>query len=410
MSEKIKTDFPGVRYREHKTRKHGLMKDRCFFIRHSACGKWIEESVGWASKDMTAKKANVILAGLQENHRIGKGPQTLREMREIENARREAVQLEKARKVKEEVTLADYFTTVYFPTAKLSKKKQTYDREETHFRLWMEKSIGNKPLKHIKSFDLERVKKNIIDSKKSPRTLQYVFATFRQVWNMARRDGIVTGDSPTRSVKLIRVDNKRKRYFTIDEEIALLEDLKKRSIQIYNITLLALRTGMRASEIFNLKWGCVDVENGRIIIMDGKGDKSRAAFMTNDIKAMFESMTAKGNDALVFPNPKGQPHKEIPNSFKNAVETLNLNEDCSDMRQRICFHSARHTFASRLAESGVDLYVIKELMGHSTILLTERYSHLSEGALQGAMRMLESAVQAQEQPVNGKVINLDDRR
>ncbi len=404
MAEKIGTDFPGVRYREHKTRKHGVMKDRCFFIRHRANGKWIEESVGWGSKNMTAKKANAILAGLQENHRTGKGPQTLREMREIENAGREAIQLEKARKVKEEITLTDYFTTVYFPTSKLSKKKQTYDREETHFRLWMEKTIGNKPLKDIKPFDLERVKKNIIDSKKSPRTLQYVFATFRQVWNMARLSGIINGDSPTRAVKLIRFDNKRIRYFTIDEEIALLEDLKKRSIQIYNMTLLALRTGMRASEIFNLKWGCVDVKNGTIMIMDGKGDKSRAAFMTDDVKAMFKSMIAKGNDALVFPNPKGQPHKEIPNSFKNAVETLNLNEDCSDKRQRICFHSCRHTFASRLAESSVDLYTIKTLLGHSTIALTERYSHLSEGSLQQAMRTLDVVNKRPKQAKKSNVI------
>jgi integrase len=67
-------------------------------------------------------------------------------------------------------------------------------------------------------------------------------------------------------------------------------------------------------------------------------------------------------------------------------------------------HTCRHTFASRLAESGVDLYTIKTLLGHSTIALTERYSHLSDGALQGAMRTLDEAYKHPRK--NERVVNL----
>jgi integrase len=165
--------------------------------------------------------------------------------------------------------------------------------------------------------------------------------------------------------------------------------LMTKSFQVYQISLLALRTGMRASEIFNLKWVHVDIENGRILIMDGKGDKSRVAFMTEDIKTMFRDMKPKSPNTYVFPSAKEGKVNKVSNTFARAVNELKLNDYISDSRQHVCFHTCRHTFASRLAESGVDLYTIKTLLGHSTISLTERYSHLGEGMLQSAIRTFE---------------------
>ena len=82
--------------------------------------------------------------------------------------------------------------------------------------------------------------------------------------------------------------------------------------------------------------------------------------------------------------------------------------EITDPRQKVVFHSLRHTLASRLAEAGVDLYTIKTLLGHSTIALTERYSHLSDGALQGAMRTLDEANKKPRK--NERVVNLSDSK
>jgi len=155
------------------------------------------------------------------------------------------------------------------------------------------------------------------------------------------------------------------------------------------MTLLALRTGLRASEIFNLKWSHIDKENGRILIVDPKSGRSRYAFMTEQIKAMFARRPKGEPGSYVFRSTAGQRITEVSDTFKRAVDELKLNKGIKDRRLKATFHSLRHSYASRLAESGVDLYAIKTLLGHSTIQLTERYSHLSNEALEGAVKTLE---------------------
>ena len=149
---------------------------------------------------------------------------------------------------------------------------------------------------------------------------------------------------------------------------------------------------MRASEVFKLTWGCIDVERGIITILDAKSGHGRPAFMTKDIKEMFTGMKRGKNDDRVFLQQKGIPFVEMPKMFRDVVEKLELNKDVSDPRQRVCFHSLRHSFASWHAEGGTDIYVLKELLGHGTVALTERYSHLSNGTLQEATRSFDKKI------------------
>ena len=392
MTQWHNAGYPGIRYREHPTRKHGVKPDRYFVIRYRLDGKRIEESLGWATEGWTVQKANLELSKLKQSHKLAEGPQTLKEKREIAKDQRDAEENNKIRVKQESITFAQYFIETYFPTARMHKKASSYNQEEIHFRLWINPILGGKAFKNIKAFDLERLKKKLLDENKSPRTVQYIFATIRQVWNMAKRDGLINDDSPTKKVKIPKYDNKRQRFMTLVEEQAVLSKLMTKSLQIHNITLLSLRTGMRASEIFNLKWRHIDRENGRILIMDAKGDKSRVAFMTDDIKAMFKNLIQQGPNDYVFPSISGGKITDLSNTFSRTVEELKLNEGITDTRQQVCFHTCRHTFASRLAESGVDLYTIKTLLGHSTIALTERYSHLSDGTLQNAIKILEKSL------------------
>ncbi len=405
----ISTEFKGVRYYESDTRKNGKRKDRYYAIRYQTTDKETgkrerrEEGLGWESDKWTAEKAALTLAELRKAHTTGEGPTRLKEKREKEKARKEAEKQEKIRQQKENVTFGHYFEKTFYPISKRHKKRKTYIMEELHFRLWLKPVIGEKLLKAIKPFDLERIKKKLLDKGKSPRTVQYVFATFRQVWNMARRDGLVVDDSPTKKVKVPKFDNKRQRFLTLNEEDNLLKALLKKSPLVYDITLLSLRTGMRAGEILSLKWSHVDLHNGRILIMDAKGDKSRTAFMTEDVKAMFEMMKPTAGDPgdYVF-NLDGEKLSEIPWLFRKTIDELNLNEGIDDQRQRVCFHTCRHTFASRLAESGIDLYTIKTLLGHSTISLTERYSHLGEGSMQNAVKKFDAMVKARSEEISQK--------
>mgnify|MGYP001445124239 FL=1 len=77
MAKWIKTNFPGVRYREHDSRKHGKVKDRYYTIRYKIDGKDKEEVIGWASEGWTSAKAYERFKELKENRRDGEGPRTL---------------------------------------------------------------------------------------------------------------------------------------------------------------------------------------------------------------------------------------------------------------------------------------------------------------------------------------------
>ena len=95
------------------------------------------------------------------------------------------------------------------------------------------------------------------------------------------------------------------------------------------------------------------------------------------------------------------------------MEDLGLNKGITDRRQRVYFHTCRHTFASWHVTAGTDLYTVKELLGHSVIAMTERYSHLAPGTLQNATRTLERAIEsagqkkAKAEADTGQVVNFN---
>jgi integrase len=170
----------------------------------------------------------------------------------------------------------------------------------------------------------------------------------------------------------------------------LLVELKKRSIDVHDMALFSLHTGARAGEVFNLRWADVDISQGLLIFKDTKSGKNRPAFLTEDVKVMLTSRQCENTDgdALVFPGKGGVKITQISDSFNRAVTAIKLNEGCTDRLMKVTFHTLRHTFASWLAMDGVNPFHLKELMGHSDLKLTERYSHLSNDALrEAAMRV-----------------------
>ena len=80
MAEATKSNHPGVRYRDSKTRKNGIKPDRYFFIRYKLNGKDKEEGVGWASEKVSAATAAGLLAIIKNNIKTGKRPQSLADM------------------------------------------------------------------------------------------------------------------------------------------------------------------------------------------------------------------------------------------------------------------------------------------------------------------------------------------
>jgi integrase len=398
------TKFRGVRYREHPTRKHGIHPDRYFVIRYKQKGVSREEGVGWASEKWTAEKAAAKLADLKKAYKTGAGePTRLSEARQAEKERRENERRAKIRQEKENLTFGQYFTLTYFPIAKTSKKEVSWEKEESHFIHWIDPAIGKIPLKDLRPIHIERLKKNLLDAKKSARTIQYVFSTVRLVWNHAQKNRAIEGDSPTKAVTKPKVENKRIRFMDLDEASYFLNYLQGRDRAVYQMATISLYMGLRAGEIFNLKWKNLDRENGLLWVMDGKSGKSRAVYMPDQIKKLFKEMTPRNLEDLIFPGPKGEVLREIPMPFRTAVKKLGFNEGITDRRERFSFHSLRHSCASLLIQSGVDLYTVKEILGHGSIALTERYSHLADTALKEAANKMPSLTTGDQA---GKVVKL----
>jgi len=393
MAKWIKTNFPGIRYREHPTRKNGVKRDQYFTIRYKLAGKDREEGLGWASENWTAAKAYDRLKELKENRKTGEGPQTLAEKRKIEDKQKEADKQAQELAEKESVTFGDFMTKTYLPQSERDKKEKTYAIEEMLYRVHLAGTIGALPFGKISAFHLERIKKDMADEKKSDRTIQYVLQLTRQAFNTARKLGVYAGESPTNAVKWPRLDNMKLRYLSISEAERLL-------------ALLSLHCGLRFGEISALTWSCVNSEAGTLAILNAKTG-SRTAYLTEKAKAMLKNRTHGKPDELIFPKRSGKDGvmAQASKVFADTVKELGLNQGVTDRKQKVTFHTLRHSFATHLYESTHDLYLTQRSLGHATSTMTSRYAKMSESRLREGAAALEKAFAANGKQESGQVVN-----
>ncbi len=395
MATWIKSGTPGVRYRLHSTRKHGVKFDQYFSIRLRVDGRQKEEGLGWASEGWSEKKAAAALSELKANKTTGAGPLSLEEKRQTEHTRRAEDSRQKEEERKANISFAEIFTGHYLSFSKANKRNdRSWKREDQLFRIWINPHIGDKPMREIAPIHLEKIKKIMDKAGRSPRSIQYMLATIRIVFNYAINNGLFYGSNPAagRSVKRPTTDNRRTRFLTKEETVALLSELAKRSLDIHDMALFSLHTGARAGEVFSLTWGDTDPFTGTALLRDTKSNKNRHLYFTDEVRKMLirKKMAGLRKTDLVFPDRNGNKVVQISDTFNRVVDELKFNEDVTDRRNRVTFHTLRHTYASMLVQAGVDIYHVKELLGHSSIALTERYSHLSESSLKQAALKIQT--------------------
>ena len=340
---------------------------------------------------------------LKENRKVGEGPQTLAEKREIEDARKTAEKADTERSEREAVTFMKFFTDTYLPQAKADKKERSVTREEGLFKIWISPSLGHSPMKDIAPFHLEKLKRSMAAGRQSPRSVEYALSVVRQIFNTAKRLGVFEGENPTAKVKFPKPDNGRMRFLTHEEASVLLESLKGRSADVHDMTLLSLHCGLRFGEIAALTWQDVDVDKGVLTIRDAKAG-SRYAFLTEQAADMLKGRPQGKPSDYVFTGRKGRLDR-ISITFFRTVDLLKLNDGIDDRRLQICFHSCRHSYASWMIEEGADLYTVQRLLGHKTNVMTQRYAHMSENRLRDAARALSLALRPRTEDQAGQVVN-----
>jgi len=390
MANWIKTRFPGVRYRKHPTRKHGVRHDQYFTIRYKIKDgdkyKDKEEGLGWASEGWTAEKAYEQASELKANRKGGAGPKTLADRRrqneETEQAEQEQLEAERVRLEAEGETISDYFDKIYYPYAKDNKAQNTTRTEKTLFDHWIRTIIGHVPFLKLSETDVARVKKNMEDAQRAPKTLHHTLALIRQMYNHAKRPDIYL----LAKAKMPRVDNAKLRYLTAEEINTLLAALKKKSETVHDQALLSVNTGLRFSEVAGLRFEDVNYKTRTLAIRDAKTG-SRTVFFNASVRGMLKARQGKQKKGLVFPietgPSKGKRQVACSKTFHLIADEL-FNQGVNDRRLRVSFHTLRHTFGTHVyAETG-DLYVTQKTLGHRTLLMAQRYAKMGDVRLRAA--------------------------
>jgi integrase len=187
-------------------------------------------------------------------------------------------------------------------------------------------------------------------------------------------------DSPMRRVPKPREERGRVRFLDDDERKRLLDACKSSSNKyLYIVVMLGLATGMRRGEIMNLTWSDVDLERGRIVLQQTKNGDRRLVPLTG---IALELLRGLGNDAtskndLIFPSSISSKPMDLRFAWEQALKTSCINN--------FKFHDLRHCCASYLAMSGASLAEIAEVLGHKTLNMVKRYSHLSEAHTAGVV-------------------------
>jgi integrase len=394
------TRYPGVRYREHPTRRHIGRADRYFAIRYyGSDGKRHEEALGWSSDGWTAEQAARELANIRANVRRGEGPASLSEKRMLhEAAVRARIERDEAERAAC-VTLAEVQIR-YAAWAKLNKR--SWRGDDSRLRTHILPALGHFPLRDIGAARVEALKNSLMARGLAAATVRQVIGLIRRIFNFAaatqRSETVQTpifqGPNPCATVHLPQQDNSRLNFFNRKQAELILEhakDFPKQRrhgrLDFHDICLLSLMTGMRRGEIQSLEWQDVDMTHALIHIRDAKSGDG-IAHMNSDVLEMMRRRRDADCVGRVFKGVLRGGKVGISHTFAELLDDLGLNYGVSDPRQRFCFHSLRHTFASWLALQGTDIYRIKELMRHKTIGQTMRYAHLIPGATQEAVEGL----------------------
>ncbi|MFC2170269.1 tyrosine-type recombinase/integrase [Acidobacteriota bacterium] len=261
--------------------------------------------------------------------------------------------------------------------AKLYKKswKADLSRLETSLKPF----FGRMKLNEISPFHIEKYRAERLGKGVSKSTINRELALMKKMYNLAIDWKFLT-ENPVNRIKFFsEKENFIERILTKEEEDRLLGVT---SDHLKPILIVALNTGMRKGEILNLKWRQIDLSKKFIKVEKTKSERTRYISINSEVSNLLDKLRKeRGKEEFVFTNPEtGKPFADLKNAFRGACRRANI--------RKFRFHDLRHTFASRLVERGVNLITVKELLGHSTVKMTERYTHPNQSLKKNAVELL----------------------
>jgi integrase len=274
--------------------------------------------------------------------------------------------------------MADRFMLEYAP--KNSKRTQL------HYKTTLGHSLpffGNMKLTLITPQKIAEYKAMRYNKGVKPGTVNLERSMFSKMFNLAIREWEWVKENPVSKVSRDRENNQRDKWLSVDEERRLLENSPE---WLRELILLALHTGLRRDELLSLQWDRVNLFQKTIIIQKSKNGRPRTVPLTSVAMGILEEKARIRNlkTNLVFMNTVG---KKIGTSW--VMKHFIFARGKAGLED-FHFHDLRHTFATRLAQRGVDLYTISKLLGHVNIIMTQRYAHHCPESLRVGIAVLEN--------------------
>jgi len=265
------------------------------------------------------------------------------------------------------------------------KQKQSTSRPTSASRIEqalkpLKERFDLKRLNDISAFEIEKYRRDRKTARKADATINRELQALRHLFNTAIA-WKKAQSNPMKAVKLRREENTRIRFLTEDEEEKLSNACGE---SLWNIVVVALNTGFRRGELLSLTWLDVDFDRELITVQAAyaKNGERRSIPMNNSTRLVLEKLKAKAGVAPhVFLSSKGEAYRLVSTVFKKAVRRAGI--------VNFRFHDLRHTFASRLVMAGIDLRTVQTLLGHKTINMTLRYTHLAPEHLKRAIEVLD---------------------
>ena len=258
--------------------------------------------------------------------------------------------------------------------------KTLISQSKTLYRLFPVSKYLHELTNHdIEVFVQKRLREGVCNS-----TIIHIFNLIRGTWKYGYKMGYQTSELTFPNLSLPK---HRLRYLTIDEEKCLLSELNprrevcglaeynKRSDAIkcsmednYDLVVVLLDTGARYSEIASIEWSSINLQAKEIRLWRPKVKNESILYMSDRVYRILQRRYGQKVTKYVFSNKKGGPRNHSTIAVRKAFARAGLT-DCT-------IHTLRHTHATRLIQNGLSIYEVKEILGHSDIATTMRYSHL----------------------------------
>ena len=342
---RVSTEYSGVYF--VKLANH----DQSFFIRYKRNGKSVEEKAGRSNQGWNAEKAYQL-----RTERMSGTSAAGNELQSNSDF----------------LSQQDWtFSKIFSEYLRLRNKLKGRANDIYRFKNYLEKEFANITPSCVTQDDIERFKHNLQNRELKPATIRHVLELLRRLANFAAKNNLCSGLSF--KIQMPKVENYKTEELTNAQLQKLMQVLEEESdIQVSNLVRLALYTGMRRGELFNLNWGDIDFYNKTITVKsDNKGDQPTIPLNEMAEKVLVEHAHTENGSKFVFPGRGGKKRTECKRPLLRIREKAGLPDDFRILQ------GLRHVYASMLVSSGkVDLETLQSLLTQKSPLMTQRYAHL----------------------------------